>query len=128
VLDLHAAVIINFVSLVCEEVVAKLFDIDVHDSAAGKVEPDLVEFFGEVTVLNLIVAFIEHVLPQEQVDFLDVEVARVVKNLAHLVKSNFSGVLFGLGIRIEGLESALQDEGNLLYLRVEHELERLLVE
>ena len=51
-----------------------------------------------------------------------------MKHLLHLNEIDAARVLFGLFIGIEGLESSLQDLGNLLNFTFENELESLFAQ
>ena len=126
--DWHPAVFVDLKTSVREKVITELLDVNVHYAAAGQVEANLVKVASEVAILDLVIAELHDVVAQQQVDLLDVQVACVVEDFAHLVESNLAGVLLGLGISVESLESALQDQRDLRDLHVEHVLEGLFVD
>jgi len=128
VLDFHPAFSVNFKSAIIEEIVAKLFDVNIHNATASQVETHVIQVAGKVAVLDLVVAELHDVVTEEQVDLLDVQVAGVVENLTHLVEGDLAGVLLGLSIGVVGRETSLKDQVNGLNLSFKDELERVLVD
>ena len=129
-MQVHPAFIfIIVVSLVVlEKVFPELLDINVHDSAARQVEPHIVQVVRKIRVLDLIVAELHHVVAQQQVDLLDVQVARPVQHLLDIVETDFARVLLRLRIRIVELESALQDQIDGLNFSFKDEFKRLFID
>lgn len=122
----HPALFINFTAT--EEVLTNLLNVDVHDAAAGQIVTHLVQVIGKVAIFNLIVAKLHDIVAEEQVDLLNVEVAGVVENLAHLIEGDHASVLLCLSVGVKSLEPPLQDERDLLNLSFEDKLQSLFVD
>ena len=103
-------------------VVSELLNVYVHDAAASQVKPNVVQVRSEGAISNFLVSKLHHVVAKQQIDLFDVEVARIVEHLPHLVKVYLASVLFSLRVCVKEFEAPLHDEVNSLNFSVEDEL------
>jgi hypothetical protein len=89
--NMHAPFLIDLVFIALgKEVILEFLDVDIHNPALCQVESHIIQIAPKVDILNLIVTVLHHVVTQQKVDFLDIKIACIVQDFAHLVKCDLA--------------------------------------